>query len=70
MSLATQILCARTRQLALTQREFAALVGVEPVQVSRWENGKAEPRLAQVRKLAEVTGRPVSWFFDDEQVTA
>jgi transcriptional regulator with XRE-family HTH domain len=65
MSPATQIRHVRTRQLALTQRELAGLVGVDPMTVSRWERGKAEPGMAQLRRLAQLSEKPVAWFFED-----
>lgn len=56
---------ARTKRLALTQRELASVLDIEPVNVSRWERGVAEPRLQHIRRLAEITGLPVSWFFEE-----
>lgn len=44
----------RARELAgLTQVELAALVGVGPGQVSRWERGAAVPRPPQRRRVAQ-----------------
>lgn len=56
---------ARVKHLGLTQRELASVLDIEPVNVSRWERGVAEPRLQHVRKLSEITGFPVSWFFNE-----
>lgn len=38
-------------QLLLTQKEFAELLGVKLVTVSRWESGKFEPTMRMKRKL-------------------
>ncbi|MDH0730962.1 helix-turn-helix domain-containing protein [Pseudomonas sichuanensis] len=40
----------------LTQRELAEVVGITWSQISRYEAGKAKPRLAVLMKLAEVLG--------------
>lgn len=40
-------------QLLLTQNEFAELLGVKLVTVSRWESGKFEPTMKMKRKLKE-----------------
>ena len=41
------------RKLLLTQNEFAELLGVKLVTVSRWESGKFEPTMRVKRKLRE-----------------
>lgn len=63
--LASHVKVARRELLGLTQRELAALLDIEPVNVSRWERGVAEPRLQHIRRLADLTGKPVSWFFEE-----
>lgn len=53
----------RARSAAeLTQSELAAHLGVQPVQVSRWERGAQEPPLRTLRKLAAVLGVKVAWL--------
>ena len=42
------------RKLLLTQNEFAELLGVKLVTVSRWESGKFEPTMRVKRKLREL----------------
>lgn len=44
------------------------MIGVSRRSPGRWENGEAEPRMAQLTRIAEVTGRPVGFFFDEPQV--
>ncbi len=63
------VLAARCRELrrerlALTQREWAAKLGVSPVTVARWEIGGAGPSLRMIRCMAQAAGLPVAWFFD------
>lgn len=42
------------KKLLLTQSEFAELLGVKLVTVSRWELGKFEPTMRVKRKLREL----------------
>lgn len=59
----------RREQLAMTQLELANVLGIEPVNVSRWERDVAEPRMANLRELARISGVRIDWFFngDEEQ---
>jgi putative transcriptional regulator len=40
----------------LTQLEVAYRVGVTPATVSNWERGVFEPKVSQLRKLAQLFG--------------
>ncbi|MGC1392780.1 MAG: helix-turn-helix transcriptional regulator [Coleofasciculaceae cyanobacterium] len=40
----------------LTQMKLAVATGVSMATISKWENGKKEPRLKHVRLLIEVLG--------------
>ena len=44
------------QQRGLTQEELAAVVGVSPSTVRRWEWGKHEPKLSDIPKLAAALG--------------
>src|SRR4051794_23983706 len=48
----------------VSQERFAELIGVSRRSPGRWENGEAEPRMAQLVRIADVTGRSVGFFFD------
>lgn len=62
MSLAARIKEARGE---FTQRELADKLGVDPISVSRWERGVVEPSSRRVRRIAEITGRPVEFFYTE-----
>jgi transcriptional regulator with XRE-family HTH domain len=44
------------RSKFLTQFELAALVGVRPESIHKWEHGRAVPYDRNIRRLAEVFG--------------
>ena len=49
------------RERGLTQAELAARIGVSLGMVDRYETGRADPS-DKLPVIAEVTGRPASWF--------
>lgn len=51
----------------MTQRELADAVGITWSQISRYEAGKAHPRLAVLMKLAEVLGVEVGTLSGDQE---
>ncbi len=51
--------------IGLTQKRVSALSGIDDSSLSAFETGRAEPRLGQLAKLAEVYRVPVSYFFDE-----
>jgi len=46
------------------QKELAAAMNVEPVTISRWENGRHQPDLRMLRLLAEKTNKSIQFFTD------
>jgi transcriptional regulator with XRE-family HTH domain len=48
------------------QKHLAAEVEVEPITVSRWERGATTPDLDVLSLVAEATGKPLSYFVDEE----
>jgi transcriptional regulator with XRE-family HTH domain len=59
----------REKVLGLTQTQLALLTGVTQGTVSRWETGKLEPTLDELRKMREAAqDKGVewndAWFFD------
>jgi DNA-binding transcriptional regulator YiaG len=57
------------RDLGLSQKEFADLVGVSERSVQHWESGK-KPQPKALRRLAEVAKKPVAWFYEAEEAVA
>lgn len=54
-------------QLKLKQRELAGRIGVQPLQISRWErNDVKEPRSAAFSKFAALSGKSVEYFLTGE----
>lgn len=60
----SQKVAALRDELGLTQRELADKIKCDPVAVSRWERGVASPSLRNMRALAQLTGRPLSYFYE------
>ena len=73
MSVGERIYEAREKHLGLTQRELSDKLESrtgrrpDPVSISRWERGVAEPSLWYLRQIAELADVPVSWFFDEAE---
>ena len=65
--LGKQIAAARSAK-NWKQKELAAAVHVEPVTVSRWERGQHAPDIDMLEMIAQVTGKPLSFFVDKAPV--
>lgn len=52
------------------QKHLAAAVSVEPITVSRWERGATTPDLDALGLVAEATGKPLSFFVDQQPSAA
>jgi transcriptional regulator with XRE-family HTH domain len=50
----------------LEQSELAGLLGYTQPSVSRWENDKAECPASVLKKIADITGKSLHWFFEKE----
>ena len=49
-----QALIDKRAALSVTQKQMAALLGVSPLSVYKWESGHVQPRAAQMQRIAEV----------------
>jgi transcriptional regulator with XRE-family HTH domain len=54
----------------LTQEGLAAAIGKHAFQVSHWETGLHTPRPETVAAIARETGRPLEFFFGDDDEEA
>uniref|UniRef100_A0A3B0M8V0 HTH cro/C1-type domain-containing protein n=1 Tax=Arsenophonus endosymbiont of Trialeurodes vaporariorum TaxID=235567 RepID=A0A3B0M8V0_9GAMM len=52
-------------ELGWNQSELARRMGVKPQSVQGWLKNVI-PRMDKLKKLSEVTGKPVDWFFSDK----
>lgn len=50
----------------LTQDELGEKIGMSGQTISLYENGSREVPIKQLKKIAKVTGKPISWFFGEE----
>ena len=53
----------RIRTMGMTQRDFAARLGVSEVTVSRWLSGERNPSIETLGKLADALRTDPSYFF-------
>ena len=54
--------------MGVSQERLGELLGAEKRTVGRWESGAINPRLPTLEALAELSGKPLSWFFTEEAV--
>jgi DNA-binding XRE family transcriptional regulator len=47
------------RRLGLTQLDLATRLSLSPTTISRWERGRARPRMRHLDQLARILGEPV-----------
>jgi transcriptional regulator with XRE-family HTH domain len=59
---AANIRLARDR-LKLSQRQFARLLDIDPIQVSRWERGLNTPNTANIIAIAAAVDVDPAWFY-------
>lgn len=55
---------------ALSQEEFAHRLGVSTRTPNRWETGKSKPRAKARKALSDLSGKPESYFEDDDSGTS
>ena len=52
--------------LGLSQKEFAEKVGTSQSAINFWENGKRQPRMSQIKKIASALKLPLYALTDDD----
>jgi transcriptional regulator with XRE-family HTH domain len=54
---------ALRKSLQMSQSDFAAMLNISAMTVSRWESGKAAPSPARYLELGRLAGNPRRWYF-------
>lgn len=54
------------REAGLTQEELAKKIGQKISAVARWEAGVFKPTEANLKKIAEATGKPLDYFLQED----
>lgn len=49
----------------LSQTELAQKLNSFQNQVARWEAGKSDPSVENIKRISEITNQPVSFFFEE-----
>lgn len=52
-------------QLGLSGEELGNKLGVSKATISLWETGKASPRVDKLNELAKLSGKDISYFYED-----
>jgi transcriptional regulator with XRE-family HTH domain len=60
-----RIVLARV-QAGLTQEELATKAGCSVFSIGKIERGSRSPSGPLLRRIARATGKPISWFFGDD----
>ena len=66
MELKDQIREAR-RQAKLSQQALSTVIGVSDKAVSAYEVGRSSPPLKVLRKISTATGKPMTYFIQNEE---
>ena len=64
MALGDKIRLARVEK-RLTQQQLADLLGTKQKSISRYETNQVEPSITALQKIAQVLGKPVSFFLEE-----
>ena len=52
-------------QLGLSGEELGNKLGVSKATISLWETGKTSPRIDKLNELAKLSGKDISYFYED-----
>lgn len=58
------------QQAGLRQEDLACLIPCSARAIQSWEAGEREPRPHHRRRIAEVTGRDLAWFYELDEAVA
>ncbi|MDR3048394.1 MAG: helix-turn-helix domain-containing protein [Elusimicrobiota bacterium] len=54
-------------EIGLNQGEFAKKLNVTQPLISSWMTGKSKPSTTSIKKIAQFTGKPLQYFFDNDE---
>jgi transcriptional regulator with XRE-family HTH domain len=54
-------------EAGLTQEELARETQISVASIGKYERGERFPRGPKLRRIADVTGRPIGWFFEEAE---
>lgn len=69
-SICLRNVAAARKSIGWKQEDLAAKLGISRVSVARYETGHQALSIDLLCRIAEVTGRPVSWFFEEDESPA
>ena len=55
----------RRRMLRLSQGKLAALAGITPQQIQKYETGSNRIAVSRLVELAKILSVPITWFFEE-----
>lgn len=50
----------------LTQKELSSQINISQNTLSQWESGKRDINIDVIPRIAKITNKPLSWFFESE----
>ena len=57
----------RRKQVGLTQEQLAKYAGVHPVSIGKYEAGKIQPQIVQLKKISRSLGCSIFYFIEEER---
>ncbi len=69
MTISEKIYKLRT-ELKLSQKDFANMIGTSQSAVNYWENGKRQPKIVHLKKIAQTFHISLTYFLDDASFDA
>lgn len=50
----------------ITQEELAKILNLKQAQISNWIRGTRNPKTSSIQKIADATGKPLNYFFENK----
>ncbi len=69
MDLGRRIASARIEAGYTKQEDFATALSSNIYTVRNWEQGKSRPKHEMLERIAQLTGKPIGWFFGEVGTT-